>query len=82
MHNTDVIFVANAQSVDVTKFANFLNTLISVPNNAVSLANNIQTNRILAQGVVAAGVVTVVVVLTTPAWAGVAYSPAAIAFLS
>jgi polysaccharide export outer membrane protein len=47
MHNKDVIFVANAQSVDVTKFANFLNTLISVPNNAVTLANGIQTNRIL-----------------------------------
>jgi polysaccharide export outer membrane protein len=47
MHNKDVIFVANAQSVDVTKFANFLNTLTSVPNNAVGLANNIQTNRIL-----------------------------------
>jgi polysaccharide biosynthesis/export protein len=47
MHNKDVIFVANAQSVDITKFANFLNTLISVPNNAVSLANNVQSNRIL-----------------------------------
>ena len=47
MHNKDVIFVANAQSVDVTKFANFLNTLLSVPNNAVGFANNIQTNRIL-----------------------------------
>ena len=47
MHNKDVIFVANAQSVDITKFANFLNTLLSVPNNAVGLANGIQTNRIL-----------------------------------
>ena len=47
MHNKDVIFAANAQSVDITKFANFLNTLISVPNNAVSLASGIQSNRIL-----------------------------------
>ena len=47
MHNKDVIFVANAQSVDITKFANFLNTLISVPNNVVLLGNNFQTNRIL-----------------------------------
>ena len=47
MHNKDVIFAANAQSVEITKFANFLNTLISVPTNAVNLANVIQTNRIL-----------------------------------
>ena len=38
MHNKDVIFAANAQSVEITKFANFLNTLISVPTNAVGLA--------------------------------------------
>jgi polysaccharide export outer membrane protein len=37
MHNKDVLFVANAQSVDITKFANFLNTLISVPTNATVL---------------------------------------------
>jgi polysaccharide export outer membrane protein len=28
MHNKDVIFAANAQAVDITKFAGFLNTLI------------------------------------------------------
>jgi polysaccharide export outer membrane protein len=67
MHNTDVIFVANAQSVDVTKFANFLNTLISVPNNAVSLANNIQTNRILYATPAHAGVVSPTTTVTTPA---------------
>jgi polysaccharide biosynthesis/export protein len=39
MHNKDVIFAANAQSVEITKFANFLNTLISVPTNAVGLAH-------------------------------------------
>jgi polysaccharide export outer membrane protein len=47
MHNKDVVFAANAQAVEITKFANFLNTLISVPTNAVGLANVIQTNRIL-----------------------------------
>jgi polysaccharide biosynthesis/export protein len=47
MHNKDVIFAANAQEVEITKFANFLNTLISVPTNAVNLANVIQQNRIL-----------------------------------
>lgn len=46
MHNKDVIFVANAQSVDITKFANFLNTLISVPNNVTVLGNNIEAWRI------------------------------------
>jgi polysaccharide export outer membrane protein len=67
MHNKDVIFVANAQSVDVTKFANFLNTLISVPNNAVSLANGIQTNRILFATPAHAGVVSTTTTVTTPA---------------
>jgi polysaccharide export outer membrane protein len=47
LHNKDVIFAANAQAVEITKFANFLNTLISVPTNAVNLANVIQQNRIL-----------------------------------
>jgi polysaccharide biosynthesis/export protein len=47
MRNKDVIFAANAQAVEITKFATFLNTLISVPTNAVGLANDIQSNRIL-----------------------------------
>lgn len=47
MRNKDVIFAANAQQVEITKFADFLNTLISVPNNGVVLLNNLQTNRIL-----------------------------------
>jgi polysaccharide biosynthesis/export protein len=46
MHNKDVIFAANAQSVEITKFASFLNTLVSVPNNGVVLGDNIQTYRI------------------------------------
>jgi polysaccharide export outer membrane protein len=46
MHNKDVIFVANAQAVEITKFANFLNTVISVPNNTAVLGNNIETWRI------------------------------------
>ena len=47
MRDKDVIFVANAQDVEITKFAAFANTVISVPTNAVGLANTIQTNRIL-----------------------------------
>jgi polysaccharide biosynthesis/export protein len=47
MRDKDVIFAANAQDVEITKFAAFANTVISVPNNAVTLMNNIQSNRIL-----------------------------------
>jgi polysaccharide biosynthesis/export protein len=67
MHNKDVIFVANAQSVDITKFANFLNTLISVPTNAVGLANTIQTNRILYATPAHSGVVSTTTAISTPA---------------
>ena len=66
MRNKDVIFAANAQSVEITKFANFLNTLISVPSNAVSLANTVQTNRILYATPAHAGVVSTTTVITTP----------------
>jgi polysaccharide biosynthesis/export protein len=48
MHNKDVIFAANAQSVEITKFATFLNTLISVPDNTVGVMNGIQSYRILS----------------------------------
>ena len=58
MRSKDVIFAANAQSVEITKFANFLNTLISVPTNAVGMANIIQTNRILYGTQPTAAVVT------------------------
>ena len=48
MHNKDVIFAANAQAVDITKFAGFLNTLISVPNNIAITGSNFNTWRILS----------------------------------
>ena len=67
MHNKDVIFVANAQSVDITKFANFLNTLISVPTNVVSMGNTFQTNRVLFATPAHSGVVTTTTVVSTPA---------------
>jgi polysaccharide biosynthesis/export protein len=46
MHNKDVIFVANAQAVEITKFATFANTVISVPNNVATAGINFQTWRI------------------------------------
>jgi polysaccharide export outer membrane protein len=70
MHNKDVIFAANAQAVEITKFANFLNTLISVPTNAVGLANVIQENRILfhtPNPTAATPIVSTTTVVTPPA---------------
>lgn len=58
IHNKDVIFAANAQSVEVTKFATFLNTLISVPNNTLGVMNGIQSYRILQGTSTTSGVVT------------------------
>ena len=40
MHNKDVIFAANAQAVGVEKFANFLNTVLSVPSTVATTGNN------------------------------------------
>jgi polysaccharide export outer membrane protein len=47
MRDKDVIFAANAQAVEITKFAAFANTIMSVPANGIGLASSIQTNRIL-----------------------------------
>jgi|HubBroStandDraft_4_1064222.scaffolds.fasta_scaffold12028_2 polysaccharide export outer membrane protein len=46
MRNKDVIFAANAQSVEIEKFTTFLNALISVPNNAAVLGTNVEAWRI------------------------------------
>jgi polysaccharide export outer membrane protein len=46
MRNKDVLFAANAQSVEIDKFANFLNTVMSVPNNTAVTATNFETWRI------------------------------------
>ncbi len=46
MHNKDVIFAANAQAVEITKFTTFLNALISVPNNVATTGANFETWRI------------------------------------
>ena len=46
MHNKDVIFAANAQSVEITKFTQFLNALISVPYNVSATGANFETWRV------------------------------------
>jgi polysaccharide biosynthesis/export protein len=43
MHNKDVIFAANAQSVEITKFTTFINALFSVPLNVTDLGINVET---------------------------------------
>jgi polysaccharide export outer membrane protein len=46
MRNKDVIFAANAQSVEITKFTQFLNTLLLTANNAAVLGTNVEGWRI------------------------------------
>jgi polysaccharide export outer membrane protein len=66
MRNKDVIFAANAQAVEITKFANFLNTLISVPTNVVSMGNTFQANRILFATPAHSGAVSTTVIANPP----------------
>jgi polysaccharide export outer membrane protein len=47
MRNKDVIFAANAQAVEITKFTAFLNALISVPTNVTELATDIKAYQLL-----------------------------------
>jgi polysaccharide biosynthesis/export protein len=48
MYNKDVIFAANSQSVDVTKFFNFLNVVTATANTAVSTGVEVETFRVLS----------------------------------
>ena len=48
MHNKDVIFAANAQAVEITEFATFLNTLIGVLTNVVAFGTSLQSYRIIS----------------------------------
>jgi polysaccharide export outer membrane protein len=41
MRNQDVLFVANAEAVEVTKFANFINLMTSVVGNGTSAASDV-----------------------------------------
>jgi polysaccharide biosynthesis/export protein len=46
MHNKDVIFVANAQAVEIEKFATFVNTLATAASSTATVGDNIETWRI------------------------------------
>ena len=45
MRNADVIFVANAEAVEITKFTDFLNTLMATTSNAISLREQIKATE-------------------------------------
>lgn len=49
MRHDDIIFVANAQSVEVTKFAQYLNVILATGNNALTLGVNAETIRSLSR---------------------------------
>lgn len=48
MRNKDVLFVANAESVEITKFAAFVTTLVAPAQAVTNLGTSIETWRILA----------------------------------
>jgi polysaccharide export outer membrane protein len=45
MRHGDVIFVANSTSVEITKFTDFLNTLMSTTSNGVALREQVKATR-------------------------------------
>jgi polysaccharide export outer membrane protein len=48
MHNKDVIFAANAQSVEITKFTQFADALLTPANDVATLGVNVESWRILS----------------------------------
>jgi polysaccharide biosynthesis/export protein len=48
MYNKDVIYTANSQSVDVTKFFNFVNTVVAPVNGIATTGIDIETLRVLS----------------------------------
>jgi len=48
MHNKDIIFAANAQSVEIEKFTTLVNAITSVPNNIADTGVKFETWRVLS----------------------------------
>ncbi len=40
MRNQDVVFIANAKAVDVTKFLTYLNVILNTANNGLIVGQN------------------------------------------
>jgi polysaccharide export outer membrane protein len=66
MRNKDVIYIANAQSVDVGKFLNYVRLIIATANDPVTNANNVVALKNALNGVPTA-IVNTAVPLATPA---------------
>jgi polysaccharide export outer membrane protein len=58
VRNKDVVFIANAASVDVTKFLNFLRTIMATANDPIVYATNYYTLINTAKGIGASTIVT------------------------
>jgi len=65
MRNKDVIYIANAQSVEVSKFLNYLRLIIATVNDPVTTANNVLALKSALNGVPNAIVTTPVPLATT-----------------
>jgi polysaccharide biosynthesis/export protein len=46
MHNKDLVFAANAESVEITKFLAFAQNVIATVNDVAATGNSIETWRI------------------------------------
>lgn len=65
MRNKDVIYIANAQSVEVSKFLTYLRLIIATANDPITLANGVVTLKNGINGV-GSTIVTTPVPLTSP----------------
>jgi len=45
MRNADVLFVANAEDVEITKFTNFINNIMATTSNGITLRNQIKLSE-------------------------------------
>ena len=66
VRNKDVIFTANAVSVEVTKFLNFLRTIMATVNDPIVYATNYYTLLNVAKGIGSSTIVTTPTPIATP----------------
>lgn len=66
MRNKDVIFTANAVSVEVTKFLNFLRTIMATVNDPLVYATNYYTLLNVSKGIGSSTIVTTPTPIVTP----------------
>ena len=66
VRNKDVIFVANAVSVEVTKFLTFVRTIMATVNDPIIYATNYYTLLNTSKGIAGTVVTTPTPIITTP----------------